>query len=123
MTTTMIFPLVIEIVSTQFNTMLVTTLSLPGVFIHDSVLNTTTTTITATAVAIDSTTTSTGTTIYIVGPTACTYTIVVAPPPPFFLQLYCPNGFSHMRNSSCLPRRKPAATESRYLTYGAWWVF
>ena len=28
-----------------------------------------------------------------------------------------------MRNSGCLPREKPAATESCYPTYGACWVF
>ena len=40
-----------------------------------------------------------------------------------FLQLYCPNGISPMGNSGCFPRGKPAATESRYQTYGANWVF
>ena len=40
-----------------------------------------------------------------------------------FIQLYCPNGISPMRNSGCFPREKPAATESRYPTYGACWVF
>ena len=39
------------------------------------------------------------------------------------LQLYCPNGISPMGNSGCLPRGNPAATESRYPTYGACWVF
>ena len=28
-----------------------------------------------------------------------------------------------MENSGCFPRGKPAATESRYPTYGAYWVF
>ena len=28
-----------------------------------------------------------------------------------------------MENSGCFPWRKPAATESRYPTYGAYWVF
>ena len=41
----------------------------------------------------------------------------------YLLQLYCPNGISPMGNSDCLTRRKPAATESRYSTYDAWWVF
>ena len=40
-----------------------------------------------------------------------------------FLQLYCPNGVSHMGNAGCLPRGKSAATESRYSTYYACWVF
>ena len=40
-----------------------------------------------------------------------------------FLQLYYPNGTSPMKNSGCLPRGKPAATESCYPTYGARWVF
>ena len=40
-----------------------------------------------------------------------------------FLQLYCPSGISPMRNSGCLPLGKPAATESRYPSYGACWVF
>ena len=33
------------------------------------------------------------------------------------------NGISSIRNSGCLPRGKPAATESRYPTHGACWVF
>ena len=41
----------------------------------------------------------------------------------FSPQLYCPKGISPMGNSGCLPRGKPAATESRYPTYGACWVF
>ena len=40
-----------------------------------------------------------------------------------FLQLYCPSGISPMGNSGCLPRGKPVATESRYPSYGACWVF
>ena len=36
---------------------------------------------------------------------------------------YCPSGISPMENSDCLPRGKPAATESRYPTFGACWVF
>ena len=39
------------------------------------------------------------------------------------LQLYCPSGISLVENSGCLPRGKPAATESRYPTYGACLVF
>ena len=39
------------------------------------------------------------------------------------LQLYYPNGITPVGNSGCLPRGKPAATESRYPTYGACWVF
>ena len=39
------------------------------------------------------------------------------------IQPYCPNGISPMWNSACIPRGKPAATESRYPTYGACWVF
>ena len=39
------------------------------------------------------------------------------------LQLYCPNGIFFMGNSGCFPRGKPAATESRYPTYSACWVF
>ena len=39
------------------------------------------------------------------------------------LQLYCPSGISPIENSGCLPCGKPAATESRYPTYGACWVF
>ena len=38
-------------------------------------------------------------------------------------QLYCSNGISPMENSGCFPRGKPAETESRNPTYGAWWVF
>ena len=34
-----------------------------------------------------------------------------------FLQLNCPSGISPMGNLGCLPRGKPAATESRYPTY------
>ena len=41
----------------------------------------------------------------------------------YFLRLYCPNGISPMGNSGCLPLGKPAATESRYPSYGACWVF
>ena len=41
----------------------------------------------------------------------------------YFLQLYCPNGISPMGNSGCFPRRKPAATESRYPVYCTCWVF
>ena len=42
----------------------------------------------------------------------------------FYLwQLYCPNRISPIGNSGCLPRGKPATTESRYPTYGACWVF
>ena len=41
----------------------------------------------------------------------------------FFLQLDCPTGISPMGNSGCYPRGKPAATESRYPTYGACCVF
>ena len=40
----------------------------------------------------------------------------------YFLRLYCPNGNSLMGNSGCLLREKPAATESRYPTHGAYWV-
>ena len=40
-----------------------------------------------------------------------------------FLQLYCPNGICPMGNSGCFPQGKPAATESRYPTYCACWVF
>ena len=40
-----------------------------------------------------------------------------------FLQLYCPNGISPMGNSGRFPRGKSAATESRYPTDGACWVF
>ena len=41
----------------------------------------------------------------------------------FFKQLYCPIGVSPVGNSGCFPRGEPAATESRYSTYGACWVF
>ena len=41
----------------------------------------------------------------------------------YFLPVYCPIGISLKGNSGCLPRRKPAATKSRYPTYGACWVF
>ena len=40
-----------------------------------------------------------------------------------FLQLYCPNGVSPMRNLGCFPQGKPAATESNYPTHSACWVF
>ena len=40
-----------------------------------------------------------------------------------FIQLYYSFGISPMRNSGCSPRGKPAATESRYPTCGACWVF
>ena len=40
-----------------------------------------------------------------------------------FSQLFCPNEICPMGNPGCLPLGKPAATESRYPTYGAWWVF
>ena len=40
-----------------------------------------------------------------------------------FLQLYCPSGISPMGNLGCFPQGKPAATESRYPTYCACWVF
>ena len=39
------------------------------------------------------------------------------------LQLYCPSGYSPMENSGCFPRGKPAATESRYPSYGACLMF
>ena len=39
----------------------------------------------------------------------------------YFLHLYCPNGISTIGNSGCLCWNKPAATESRYPTYGACW--
>ena len=39
------------------------------------------------------------------------------------LQLFCPNWISPIGYWGCLPRGKPDATESRYLTYGACWVF
>ena len=41
----------------------------------------------------------------------------------FFFLLYCPNRFSPIGISGCLPWGKPAATESRYPTYGACWMF
>ena len=41
----------------------------------------------------------------------------------YFLQLSCPNGISPMGISGCLPRGKPAATESPFPTYGGCWVF
>ena len=40
-----------------------------------------------------------------------------------FLKLNCSIGISPMEKSGCFPRAKPAATESRYPTYGACWVF
>ena len=40
-----------------------------------------------------------------------------------FLQLCCPIGVAPMEKSSCLPWGKPAPTESRYTTYGAYWMF
>ena len=40
-----------------------------------------------------------------------------------FLQPCCPNEISPTGNSGCVPRGKPAATESRYPTYCAYWVF
>ena len=36
-----------------------------------------------------------------------------------FFQLYCPNGIFSLGNSGFFPREKPAATQSRYPTYGA----
>ena len=39
------------------------------------------------------------------------------------LQLYCLDGISPMGTSGWLLRGKPAATESRYPTYSACWVF
>ena len=36
-----------------------------------------------------------------------------------FLRHYCPNRISPTGNSGCFPRGKPAATESRYPSYGA----
>ena len=41
----------------------------------------------------------------------------------YFLQVYCPSGISPMGNSGCLPRGRPAATESRYPTYSAYLMF
>ena len=41
----------------------------------------------------------------------------------FLYSTYCAKRISPMGNSCFLPRGKPAATESRYPTYGAWWVF
>ena len=41
----------------------------------------------------------------------------------YFLQLYCPKGISPREHCCCLPRRKPAATESPYPTYNACWMF
>ena len=41
----------------------------------------------------------------------------------FSLQLHCPIGTSPMGNSGCFPWAKPAATELRYPTCGACWVF
>ena len=41
----------------------------------------------------------------------------------FFKQLYCRNGIPPLGNSVCFPQGKPAVTESRYPTYGLWWVF
>ena len=38
----------------------------------------------------------------------------------FILQLYCPIGISLMGNSGCFPQGKPAASEPRYPTYGAY---
>ena len=37
--------------------------------------------------------------------------------------MYCPSGISPMGNLGCFPQGKPAATESRYPTYCACWVF
>ena len=37
--------------------------------------------------------------------------------------MYCPIGISALGNSGCFPQEKPAATESRYSTYGVRWVF
>ena len=43
---------------------------------------------------------------------------------PFFFSItfytYYPNSIPPVGNSGCLPRGKPAATESRYRTYGTW---
>ena len=39
------------------------------------------------------------------------------------LQLYCPIGIPSMGIAGCFPWGKPAATESRYPTYCACWVF
>ena len=41
----------------------------------------------------------------------------------FFRQLHCPIGISPVGNSGCFPQGKPTATESRYPTYGACWMF
>ena len=41
----------------------------------------------------------------------------------YFLQLHCPDGIFPTGHSVCFPRGKPAATESRYPTYCACWVF
>ena len=42
---------------------------------------------------------------------------------PYILQLYCPSKISTMGSSGCFSRGKPTATESRYPTKGACWVF
>ena len=39
------------------------------------------------------------------------------------LQRYCPSGISPIGNPGCLPQGKPAATELRYPTHCACWVF
>ena len=41
----------------------------------------------------------------------------------FFLQLYCPIGISPVGYSGCFSRGKAAATELRYPTYCACWMF
>ena len=41
----------------------------------------------------------------------------------YSLQLYCPNWVSPVGNSGYFSLGKPAATESRYPTYGACWMF
>ena len=41
----------------------------------------------------------------------------------YFLQLYCPIRISSMGNLGCFPWGKLVATESSYLTYGAYWAF
>ena len=41
----------------------------------------------------------------------------------FFFKLYCPIQISPMGNLGCLPWEKLAATELRYPTYSAYWVF
>ena len=41
----------------------------------------------------------------------------------FFVTTFYPSGFSPMKYSGSFPWGKPAATESRYPTYGACWVF